>query len=234
MNNDNNQAIIRAIKNAEASLRLAHRLLGGSTTAAPAAEGKDLGSLSSIEGTFDGSHMVSADGKKYRVNDNYATKSMLVYGDKLRAYDENGKYWFKQVDKVKREKVSGVLTQKAAVWHVVTGDGSYKVSPEAVDFLNLKVNDEVAVFLPANNKRVPFATLDFVKKVREEKKAVVAEEKVEEKAVVAEEKKAPEPKKAVVSKPRSRPAAEPKKTVKKPLEKTEVSEKVVLEEDDLR
>jgi len=228
MNKDNNQAAIQAVKSAETSLKLALQLLGRSPRSVE--EKKDWSHLKFIEGTFDGSHMVDAGGKKYQVNDNYATKSMLVYGDKLRAYDENGKYWFKQVDKVRREKVSGMLTQKAGVWHVVTSDGSYKVSPEAVTFLNLKINDEVNVFLPSNNKRVPFATLDFVKKMSEEKKEVVSEEK----PVVKEERKAPvrpklvtEEKKAVRKTPAKKGAAPPKKEIV-------VSEKVILEEDDLR
>jgi hypothetical protein len=259
---DSNHAVILAIKSAEASLKMARQLLGGQGGKSDSI--KDLSNLKYIEGVFDGTHMVGADGKKYQVNSNYATKSMLVCGDKLRAYDENGKYWFKQVDKVKREKTSGMITKKANVWHVVTSGGSYKVSPEAVEFLNLDVGDEVGIFLPASNKRVPFATLDFVKKVRKSEKANVAKDSKEQggskdpKEVLSEikgqetvkreenkekeaekekpspkeeEKKKEQPKKRSVEKKVQAPKKE--KTEKKKSEK-KVTEKVVLEEGDLR
>lgn len=185
MSKTDNQAILQAIKSAESSLKMARQLLSGARVEN---ERKDLSRLNYIDGIFDGSHMVDASGKKYEVNANYATKSLLVHGDKLRAYDENGKYWFKQVDKTPREKISGMLTQKAGVWHVVTADGSYKVSQNAVEFLNLKVNDDVDVFIPKNNKKAPFATLDFVKKhIRDGQskvKEMPTEQKVEPKDTV--------------------------------------------------
>jgi len=221
---NNPSSALGAIKAAEASLKLARELLSSSIKAGSGSEKKDLSGLSFVEGAFDGAFMVDASGKKYKVNENYATKSMRVYGDKLRAYDDNGKYWFKQIDKVKREKLPGMLTKKANVWHVVTADGSYKVSPEAVQFLNLDVNDDVEVYLPSSNKRVPFATLDFVEKVR--KGENVKEQTKTEKAPEKKEKEEKKEKPKLVKKPISVKA--------KPRVEKEVKEKVVLEEDDLR
>lgn len=171
--NYDNRTVIQALNSAESAIRLAKQLVSGQNSQRPAQGNKerDFSNLPYVDGTFDGTHMVDSSGKRYEVSTNYATKSELIYGDKLRAYDDKGRYWFKQTEKTPREKLSGMLTQKSGVWHVVTGDGSYKVASNAVDYLGYKLDDEVDIFLPAGNKRVPFATLRFDPKKRDAKKA---------------------------------------------------------------
>jgi hypothetical protein len=222
------QSAMHAIKTAEASLKLARQLLSGSKSEQRSGE-RALNSLPYVDGSFDGTHMVDASKKRYAISINYATKSMLVYGDRLRAYDDKGRYWFKQIERVLRERTTGILTKKSGIWHVATSDGSYKVSKDAIEFLGYEVNDEVGVILPAANKRVPFATLEFG-----QKKGAIKEKSAEPKI---KKKEATKPvKKQVVKKTKpKKEEKEGKKAVSKTTKKKEkVEEKIVLEESDLR
>ncbi len=122
-----------------------------------------------IEGTFDGIYMIMDDGQKREVPLNYAAKSKLVYGDKLKIVNENGKDMFKQVEKVERKEMHGVLSKKEGGWYVLTDAGSYKVSDIAAEFQKAEINDEAIVLLPASNISVPYATIDELLKNQDSK-----------------------------------------------------------------
>ena len=68
--------------------------------------------VAGVSGTFDGTHMVGEDGKRYEIPANYSAKTRIVYGDVLKMIEEDGKHVFKQITKVPRKKVEGVLTKK--------------------------------------------------------------------------------------------------------------------------
>ena len=155
------QLIIQALNAAETNIRLAKTLLSEARTAAPKPSSKDI---PGITGTFDGENMIAGDGKKYSVNPNYASKSVLVYGDTLKRVEVDGQERFKQIARVKRHKVEGILAKKAGKWTAVTADGSYTVSPVAVEFYGGKEGDEVVVVLPVDDKNVPYAALESIKK----------------------------------------------------------------------
>lgn len=155
------QLIIQALNAAETNIRLAKKLLSGVEAAPPKTSTKDI---PGITGTFDGENMCSPDGKKYPVNPNYASKSVLVYGDTLKRIEEDGKEMFKQIERVKRHKVEGILAKKDGKWVAVTADGSYKVSPVAVEFYGGKEGSEVVVVLPLEDKNAPYAAVESIKK----------------------------------------------------------------------
>lgn len=113
-------------------------------------------------GTFDGYHVVTEEGKKYAVPENYASKSKLVYGDRMKRIEKKGKSIFKQVDRVKREKVAGILAKKDGEWCVVTSHGSYEVLPAAVNYWGGEEGDELRVLIPKENKQAPFAAVEKV------------------------------------------------------------------------
>src|SRR4030043_1589889 len=77
-------------------------------------------SMPGVEGTYDGSYLVAEDNTKIEVPANYAAKSRLVFGDTLKMIEENGKTLFKQLQKVPRKEVNGVVTKKEGKWYVLT------------------------------------------------------------------------------------------------------------------
>lgn len=95
----------------------------------------------------------------------------------------------------------------------VTADGSYKISPVAVEFYKGEEGDEVVVVIPVEERNAPFAAVESVKKEEVKEKpskpsVVSAVKKVVKKTVVAKKttptkKKVATKKKAVAIKPTS-------------------------------
>jgi len=121
-------------------------------------------SVPGTEGVFDGQYLVASDGRRTEVPGNYAAKSRLVCGDVLKVFADNGKQVFKQIDKVERKKIEGILTKKEGKWHILSDSGSFKVLDVAAEFNQAELNDKVSAFIPANNSNVPFAALDRIYK----------------------------------------------------------------------
>jgi len=114
------------------------------------------------EGVFDGQYLIAQDGRKTEVPANYAAKSKLVYGDILKVFTDSGKQIFKQIDKVERICVEGVLAKKEGKWCLLTNEGSYKISDVSAEFNGAELNDKALALIPKENPKVPFAALDKV------------------------------------------------------------------------
>lgn len=227
--------ITTLLKSADKSLKKAYRLLDALTQELSSSYDDVPGTL----GAFNGTHMVTPEGKKYEVNPNYAAKSLLVSGDNLKMVEgEEGVLLFKQVSKVARKQLEGILNKKEGKWYALTDAGSYRILDVAVEFRAGEVNDEVSVLVPAEDPNSEFAALE---KMTKEKEEGPKEEKTEKK----EEKKKPAKKKAPAKKKtttRKKPA--PKRTTKrKPRRKKKEKEAVgmtpeevdsLLDADDLR
>lgn len=121
-----------------------------------------------VEGVFDGVNLVGEDGKRYEVQPNYAAKSRLVYGDRLKMIAEGGKEIFKQIEKVPRKKINGIISKKEGKWYILADSGSYLLSDIAAEYQNVELNDEAIAYIPEDNLRAPYAALDKVKKSGEE------------------------------------------------------------------
>ena len=191
---------------------------------------EDTKAMPGITGKFEGEFMAGSDGKKYPVSENYASKSLLVYGDTLKMVDEEGRPFFKQIDRVKRLSVNGILAKKDGKWHVVTSDGSYGLLSAGVAFHNGKEGDEVVVIIPAENKRVPFAALE--KMLNDRPKEVVVEKKEDLTPVLPEV-----PVKKPVEKPKVVKEVKEEKLVEvkeKPAEKVEKPKSKKIMTDELR
>jgi len=173
-------------------------------------------------GVFDGEYMLSADGKKYEVNPNYSAKSMLVVGDNLKMIEEGDKKLFKQVSKVPRKRLTGILNKKEGKWYALTDAGSYRVLDVAVEFRHGQINDEVIVLVPEENLNSPYASLEKLENDREVE-SIKADTKPVKK-VEKEEKK--EEKKEKISKSAKKPV-----TKKKETKKGEVTVDSILEDD---
>lgn len=165
--NKNIDLIRQALGAAESSIKLAKQLLmeleKGGKESSPNKE------LPGVLGTFDGESMVTAEGQKFPVPENYASKSLLVVGDTLKLVDENGQKRFKQIEHMKRHKTNGILAKKDGKWKAVTPEGSYKVLPVSVEHFDGKVGDEVLLQLPANNLTSPYGAIEKIIKKEEAK-----------------------------------------------------------------
>ncbi len=132
-------------------------------------EGDQYKDVPGIEGTFDGVFMTTADGQKIEVPVNYSAKSRLVYGDtlkmiKVKEGGQEEKTLFKQVVKVPRKRIEGVLSKKDGKWHLLTESNSYRILDRAAEFNGALQNDIAFGLIPEGNMIVPFASLDFIKK----------------------------------------------------------------------
>jgi len=167
------QNIHHALSAAVSSINLAKRLLAELETGS----GVSSRNLPGEFGKFDGHFMVTESGDKYAVPENYASKSRLVYGDTLkRLVDEDGEEIFKQVERVKRQEVEGILARKGGQWHIVTSLGSFELLPAAVNYWNGEAGDEAIAIIPQEDNRVPFAALKSVSKGEEAAESDVEKE----------------------------------------------------------
>jgi len=117
-----------------------------------------------VEGYFDGQYLISDDGRKTEVPGNYAAKSRLVYGDRLKVFVEAGKQIFKQITKAERKKIEGILSKKEGRWYLLAKEGTYRIADVAAEFNSAELNDKAYAYVPADNLNVPYAALDLVVK----------------------------------------------------------------------
>lgn len=113
-----------------------------------------------VYGKFMGDYLLGDDGQKYPIAANYASKSLLVYGDKLKMYEEGELKRFKQVEKVKRLKLDAILAKKEGKWHAVTADGSHRVLEAAVEHFGGMEGTLVEILVPEEDKFAPFAAIE--------------------------------------------------------------------------
>lgn len=123
---------------------------------------KAVENIPGVFGKFVGDAMITDAGQKIEVPLNYASKSALVCGDKLKMYEENGEKRFKQVERVKRFRAEGILAKKEGKWHVVTSDGSYKVLDSSIEHWGGVEGDMVVILLPLDDKFAPFGALESI------------------------------------------------------------------------
>lgn len=104
-----------------------------------------------VEGVFDGERMVGADGMRYVVPPNYASKSKLVEGDVMKlTIKDDGAFIYKQIRPAERDRVTGRLAQdERGNFVVVLPDGhGLRVLTASVTYFKGQVGDEVVGFVP--------------------------------------------------------------------------------------
>ncbi|MFA4930771.1 MAG: hypothetical protein WC570_02800 [Patescibacteria group bacterium] len=106
-----------------------------------------------IEGVFDGQTMIDAEGRKYPVPANYASKSKLVAGDILKlTIQDDGRFIYKQIGPVDRKTVIGILEQEGNHFQVKANDKKYNVLLASVTYFKANNGDEVTIIIPANEE----------------------------------------------------------------------------------
>jgi hypothetical protein len=102
-----------------------------------------------LEGVFDGQSMVATDNQKYPVPANYASKSKLVEGDRLKLIiQQNGAFVFKQIELIPRKLTTGKLILEGNQYMVLTETRSYNVLYASVTFFRAKVGDTITITTP--------------------------------------------------------------------------------------
>lgn len=108
-----------------------------------------------IEGVFNGEAMVGADGKRYNVPPNYASKSKLVEGDILKlTITGNGSFIYKQIGPIERDQLVATLArdQLSGDWFAVGGDRRWRLLTASITYFRGKPGDQVVVLVPKNSR----------------------------------------------------------------------------------
>lgn len=116
-----------------------------------------------IQGVFDGEQMIGTDKKKYSVPANYASKSKLVVGDKLKlTITDDGRFLFKQTGPVERKHIIGTLEElEDGNWQADVNGKKYKILLASVTYYKGNNNDQVTIIVPAEQESV-WAALDNI------------------------------------------------------------------------
>lgn len=102
-----------------------------------------------IEGVFNGQNMVADDGKIYPIQANYASKSRLVQGDRMKlTISDEGAFMYKQIGPISRTQTVGVLAQRDGRYYVQIGSKRYHVLSASVTHHKVKQGDQISVTIP--------------------------------------------------------------------------------------
>lgn len=171
--------IRQLLAEAKASIQSAELILGENSelpgkkinvSAKARKEGSDSveGENRVIEGIFDGQHMVGPDGKQYSVPANYASKSKLVEGDKLKlTITPDGSFIYKQIGPADRVRVVGRLVrdEQTDEFEVVANGAPYRVLLASITYFKGEAGDDVVILLPKDAQAKFAAVENVIKKV---------------------------------------------------------------------
>ena len=93
--------------------------------------------------------MLGSDGNIYPVPQNYASKSLLVQGSKLKAIIQpNGKIVYKIIGEILHESKMGIITKNGEKYQITTDTRTYNVLLAAITFHHCDVGDKVSIRVP--------------------------------------------------------------------------------------
>ncbi len=180
-----NAQILQALNQMQKELERLKLAVGGGAVAVPESDADKIveqalgeiqsrteavqksGSEKIIEGVFDGQGMVGADGARYDVPANYASKSKLVEGDILKLTINNmGAFVYKQIKPIERERIVGILDQdpQNLQFYATAGGKKWKLITASVTYFKGESGDEVVFLIPAEGGSKWAAVENIVKK----------------------------------------------------------------------
>ena len=113
-----------------------------------------------IEWVFTWEDMLWADGNRYPVPVNYASKSKLVQWDKLKlTIDQSWKMLYKQILPIPRDTKIGILVQENGKFQVIVEWQTYNLLTAAVTHFKCAIGDQISVLLPSG-KQATFAAIE--------------------------------------------------------------------------
>ena len=163
MSQDEILKVLRMINTAESSLQTAKEILGKldpealsqlgssprSSISGTGSKAYESDGYQVIEGTFDGQNMIGPDDKVYTVAANYASKSKMVEGDRLKlTIMPNGSFIYKQIAPVEREIIKGDLISEDGHYKVLADGKKYRVILASVTYYKGEIGDEVTIVVP--------------------------------------------------------------------------------------
>ncbi len=109
-----------------------------------------------IYGYFDGQIMIGDDGKQYPVPANYASKSKLVEGDKLKLnITPDNRFVYKQIGPVQRNYLIGLVKKDSkGNFTIQTPEKEYQVLLAAATYFKIEDGDEVTLIVPQGKTTV--------------------------------------------------------------------------------
>lgn len=120
------------------------------------------GSDKIVEWVFTGESMLGSDGNIYPVPQNYASKSLLVQGSKLKAIiNPVGKIVYKIIGEIPYETKVGIITKNGEKYEIATEDTTYHVLLAAITFHKCSVGDTVSLRIP-EGKDATYAVIESV------------------------------------------------------------------------
>lgn len=148
---DNN---LRTAKSLLLQLSTPEKISGVRTQAAGYASADESNALEVIEGYFDGESMIGDNGQVYVVPPNYASKTQLVVGDRMKWLMTPERDIFKLIQPASRERVTGTFTIENDNYLVLVDRFPNPVkilkasATYAMKNLGLQPGDEVAITIP--------------------------------------------------------------------------------------
>jgi hypothetical protein len=93
--------------------------------------------------------MIDGTGSTYPVPANYASKSKLVEGDRLKLnIADNGAFIYKQIELIPRTLVVGNLVLEGSQYQVLAENKVFNVLYASVTFYRAQVGDQVTIIIP--------------------------------------------------------------------------------------
>lgn len=152
------KSIHDAILAAESSIRTARQLLSevlweeakdSATFSTNGLEKYQEEDLLIVEWVFTGESMLWADGNTYPIPQNYASKSLLVQGSRLKGIIQpNGKITYKIIEEIPYESIIGIITKNGDRYQIATDMKTYNVLMAAITFHRCEVGDTVSIRIP--------------------------------------------------------------------------------------
>jgi hypothetical protein len=107
-----------------------------------------------IEGVFDGVNMIGPDGHEYHVSANYASKSKLVEGDRLKlVIATNGTFLYKQIGPIERTRLVGQLRRTGENEFVgVVDNKTWRLLNASITYFKGDDGDEVVILVPKDGE----------------------------------------------------------------------------------
>jgi hypothetical protein len=177
------ESILSLIEVAEKNLKNAREMLQGitqeqgikvttdSTTkpTPPRRSQDEAEALEVVEGYFDGENMIGDNGQIYPVPQNYASKTQLVIGDRMKWIMTSYREIFKLIQPAARRRVTGTFTIEGDSYIVLVDEFPAPVkilkasATYAIKNLSLSIGDAVAIYIPQDATPVWGAFISVVK-----------------------------------------------------------------------
>ena len=151
----------------------------GSTISSSKMAIEEHNAIEVIEGYFDGESMIGDNGQSYTVPQNYASKTQLVIGDRMKWMLTPDREVYKLIAQAERERVIGTFSMDGDNYIVITEQFKKPIkvlkasSTFAMKNLGLEFGDEVVVIIPKNSTPVWGAFSSVVKSLSESEKNMI-------------------------------------------------------------